>query len=71
MAAFVVDASAALPWCFGDEATDWTKALLSRVRAATKFWFRLTGLSKLRTLFSLPATSNVFRDRMQLISSMI
>lgn len=32
MAAFVVDASAALPWCFGDEATDWTKALLSRVR---------------------------------------
>lgn len=33
MAAFVVDASAALPWCFADEATDWTKAILIRVRS--------------------------------------
>lgn len=30
--AFVVDASATLAWCFQDEATDWSRALLQRVR---------------------------------------
>ena len=30
---FVVDASAALPWCFEDEATLATEALLERLRA--------------------------------------
>ena len=29
---FVVDASATLAWCFQDEATDWSRALLQRVR---------------------------------------
>jgi predicted nucleic acid-binding protein len=29
---FVVDASATLAWCFRDEATDWSRALLQRVR---------------------------------------
>lgn len=28
---FVVDASATLPWCFPDEATPWTEALLDRL----------------------------------------
>ena len=32
MAAFVVDASATLPWCFADEATAATNALLARLR---------------------------------------
>jgi predicted nucleic acid-binding protein len=32
MAGFVVDASAALPWCFADEATPWTEALLDRLQ---------------------------------------
>ena len=32
MAAFVVDASAALRWCFEDEATAWTDGLLDRLR---------------------------------------
>jgi predicted nucleic acid-binding protein len=32
MAAFVVDASATLPWCFADEATTATNALLARLR---------------------------------------
>ena len=32
MAAFVVDASAALAWCFEDEANSWTDGLLERVR---------------------------------------
>src|SRR5271157_5731707 len=32
MAAFVIDASATLPWCFADEATEATNALLSRLR---------------------------------------
>jgi predicted nucleic acid-binding protein len=32
MAAFVVDASATLPWCFADEATGATNALLARLR---------------------------------------
>jgi len=31
--AFVIDASAALPWRFADEATPWTEALLDRVEA--------------------------------------
>ena len=31
MSPFVVDASATLPWCFEDEATDWTAALLLRL----------------------------------------
>jgi predicted nucleic acid-binding protein len=30
--AFVADASATLAWCFRDEATDWSRALLQRVR---------------------------------------
>jgi predicted nucleic acid-binding protein len=29
---FVVDASATLAWCFQDEATDWSLALLQRIR---------------------------------------
>src|SRR5580658_7598839 len=33
MADFVVDASATLPWCFPDEATPATEALLDRLRA--------------------------------------
>ena len=33
MAAFVVDASATLPWCFSDEATPATNALLARLRS--------------------------------------
>jgi len=32
MAAFVIDASATLPWCFADEATDATNAVLTRLR---------------------------------------
>ena len=31
--AFVIDASAALPWRFADEATPWTEALLDRAEA--------------------------------------
>lgn len=31
--AFVLDASATLPWRFADEATAWTEALLDRVSA--------------------------------------
>jgi hypothetical protein len=31
--AFVIDASATLPWRFADEATPWTEALLDRVEA--------------------------------------
>ena len=29
---FVVDASATLAWCFRDEATEWSRALLQRIR---------------------------------------
>jgi hypothetical protein len=32
MAIFVVDASAALAWCFEDEASSWTDGLLQRLR---------------------------------------
>src|SRR5579863_471727 len=32
MAAFVIDASATLPWCFADEATNATNAVLARLR---------------------------------------
>jgi len=32
MAVFVVDASAALAWCFEDEASGWTDGLLERLR---------------------------------------
>lgn len=32
MALFVVDASAALAWCFEDEANSWTDGLLERLR---------------------------------------
>lgn len=32
MADFVVDASAALAWCFEDEATSWTDGILDRLR---------------------------------------
>jgi predicted nucleic acid-binding protein len=32
MAAFVIDASATLPWCFVDEATEATNAVLARLR---------------------------------------
>jgi predicted nucleic acid-binding protein len=31
--AFVIDASATMPWRFADEATPWTEALLDRVEA--------------------------------------
>jgi len=33
MAAFVIDASATLPWCFADEATEATNAVLAQLRA--------------------------------------
>jgi predicted nucleic acid-binding protein len=32
MPGFIADASAALPWCFVEEATPWTEALLDRLR---------------------------------------
>ena len=32
MTTFVADASATLPWCFEDEATAWTEAILDRLR---------------------------------------
>jgi hypothetical protein len=32
MAIFVADASAALAWCFEDEANTWTDGLLERLR---------------------------------------
>lgn len=32
MSGFITDASAALPWCFAEEATPWTEALLDRLR---------------------------------------
>jgi len=32
MARFVIDASATLPWCFADEATEWSESLLDRLR---------------------------------------
>lgn len=32
MAAFVIDASATLPWCFADEATEATNAVLTHLR---------------------------------------
>lgn len=32
MPGFVIDASAALPWCFAEEATPWTEALLDRLQ---------------------------------------
>jgi predicted nucleic acid-binding protein len=32
MAVFVVDASAALAWCFEDEASSWSDGLLERLR---------------------------------------
>src|SRR5258708_10772706 len=32
MAVFVVDASAALAWCFEDESSTWTDGLLERLR---------------------------------------
>jgi predicted nucleic acid-binding protein len=34
MAPFVIDASVALPWCFADEATEATNALLTRLRTS-------------------------------------
>ncbi len=34
MVAFVIDASATLPWCFADEATETTNALLTRLRTS-------------------------------------
>lgn len=33
MPGFVADASATLPWCFADDATPWTEALLDRLQA--------------------------------------
>ena len=32
MPGFVADASATLPWCFADESTPWTEALLDRLQ---------------------------------------
>jgi|SRR5579872_5196381 len=32
MPGFVMDASATLPWCFAEEATPWTEALLDRLQ---------------------------------------
>jgi len=34
MAAFILDASATLPWCFADEATAATNAMLARLRTS-------------------------------------
>ena len=31
MSGFISDASATLPWCFEDEATEWTESLLNRL----------------------------------------
>lgn len=36
MAIFIADASVTLPWCFEDEATDWTDSLLNRLRAGDR-----------------------------------
>ena len=36
MSSFVIDASATLPWCFKDEATSETKALLQRLRSGDR-----------------------------------
>jgi predicted nucleic acid-binding protein len=36
LSSFVIDASATLPWCFKDEATFETKALLQRLRSGDK-----------------------------------
>src|SRR5690349_6405868 len=36
MAIFVVDASAALAWCFEDEANSWTDGLLERLRGGDR-----------------------------------
>jgi len=36
MPAFVADASAALAWCFEDEATAWTDSLLDRLRTGDR-----------------------------------
>lgn len=33
MPGFVIDASATLPWCFADESTLWTEALLDRLQS--------------------------------------
>ena len=38
MPGFVTDASAALPWCFADEATPWTEALLDRLQGGEEVW---------------------------------
>ena len=38
MPSFVADASAALPWCFADEATSWTEALLDRMEQGEEVW---------------------------------
>jgi predicted nucleic acid-binding protein len=38
MAAFVLDASATLAWCFQDEATPWSDALLDRLRKGDQGW---------------------------------
>jgi predicted nucleic acid-binding protein len=46
---FVVDASATLAWCFQDEATDWSRALLQRVLEGES---PRIGLPKLPTGFS-------------------
>lgn len=33
MQGVIVDASAALPWCFAEEATPWTESLLNRLES--------------------------------------
>lgn len=38
MAEFVADASATLPWCFEDEATEWTDGLLERLRSGDRIY---------------------------------
>ena len=38
MVSFVGDASVTLPWCFEDEADEWTDMLLDRVRAGERMY---------------------------------
>jgi hypothetical protein len=46
MAGFVADASATLPWCFAEEATPATEALLELFAAETVPSYPPTGLQK-------------------------
>jgi len=70
MAAFVVDASAALPWCFADEATDWTKAILIRVRSGEQIIVPAHWTIEVANALLLRCERNVSQNKKQLSSSM-